>query len=177
MIVALNRMSDLTKTAFCQSIIMTVKIISVPLPKTLKDMKKIPILAFTLLCLCFCSCSNSDSKLDVELKSDNILITDESFVVEDTTITLFHDDFTVNPKKGMIPDKETAARIAEAIWIPVYGGKDIYEERPYEAHLLNDSVWIVRGSLFDPNNEVRGGTAYIAISKKDGRILQMLHEK
>ena len=42
MIVALNRMSDLTKTAFCQSSIMTVKIISVPLPKTLKDMKKIP---------------------------------------------------------------------------------------------------------------------------------------
>ena len=177
MIVALNRMSDLTKTAFCQSIIMTVKIISVPLPKTLKDMKKIPILAFTLLCLCFCSCSNSDRKRDDELKNDNILITDESFVVEDTTITLFHDDFTVNPKKGMIPDKETAARIAEAIWLPIYGEDIIYNERPYQANLINDSVWVVWGSLYNPDNQVRGGTAYIAISKKDGRILQLLHEK
>ena len=129
------------------------------------------------MCLCFCSCSNSDRKRDDELKNDNILITDESFVVEDTTLSFFPDDFTVNPKNGMVPDKETAARIAEAIWIPVYGEKTIYEERPYEAHLLNDSVWIVRGSLFDPYNEVRGGTAYIAISKKDGRVLQMLHEK
>jgi hypothetical protein len=83
MIVALNRMSDLTKTAFCQSIIMTVKIISVPLPKTLKDMKKIPILAFTLLCLCFCSCSNSDSKRDVELKNDNTIKSHTDSIVEE----------------------------------------------------------------------------------------------
>ena len=82
MIVALNRMSDLTKTAFCQSIIMTVKIISVPLPKTLKDMKKIPILAFALLCLCFCSCSNSDSKRDVELKNDNTIKSHTDSIVE-----------------------------------------------------------------------------------------------
>lgn len=143
-------------------------------------MKKIPILAFTLLCLCFCSCSNSDCKHDVELKSDNILITDESFVVEDTTITLYPDDFTVNPKCGMVPDKETAARIAEAIWIPIYGEETIYRERPYQAHLVNDSVWIVWGTFEQPKDTnliCFGGAAFIAISKKDGRILQLLHEK
>ena len=177
MIMALKMMSNLTKSAFCQSIIMTVTIISVPLHKTLRDMKKIPLLAFALLCFCCCSCGNSDSKLDVELNNDNRLITDESFVVEDSTLTLFPDDFTVNPKKGMIPDKETAARVAEAIWLPLYGQEAIYEERPYRACLINDSVWIVRGTLYNPDNQVRGGTAYIAISKKDGRILQLLHEK
>lgn len=148
-------------------------------------MKQNFIYAFVVLCLLANGCCNSDKKMNSDrnpssvdsLKFENWLITDETFVVEDTTLSFFPDDFTVNPKDGIVPDKETAARIAEAIWIPVYGEKDIYEERPYEAHLLNDSVWIVRGSLFDPNNEVRGGTAYIAISKKDGRILQMLHEK
>lgn len=143
-------------------------------------MKKIPLLAFTLLCLCFCSCSNSDRKRDDELKNDNILITDESFVVEDTTITLYPDAFTFNPKKGMVPDKETAARIAEAIWLPIYGEEMIYNERPYQANLINDSVWVVWGSFEQPQDTnciFHGGAAFIAISKKDGRILQLLHEE
>ena len=180
MIMALKMMSNLTKSAFCQSIIMTVTIISVPLHKTLRDMKKIPIFAFTMLCFCFCSCSNSDSKQDVELKNDNILITDESFVVEDTTITLYPDDFTFNPKKGMVPDKETAARIAEAIWLPIYGEEMIYKERPYQANLINDSIWIVWGSFEQPQDTnciFHGGAAFIEISKKDGRIMQLLHEE
>lgn len=96
MIVALNRMSDLTKTAFCQSIIMTVKIISVPLPKTLKDMKKIPILAFTLLCLCFCSCSNSDSKRDVELKNDNTIKSHTDSIVEEYMGISISDSSTIS---------------------------------------------------------------------------------
>ena len=93
---ALKMMSNLTKTAFCQSIIMTVKIISVPLPKTLKDMKKIPILAFTLLCLCFCSCSNSDSKRDVELKNDNTIKSHTDSIVEEYMGISISDSSTIS---------------------------------------------------------------------------------
>ena len=135
-----------------------------------------------------CSCCDIDYKPNSEvmpnsnarLRSDNILITDESFVIEDTTITLYQNDFTFNPKKGMVPDKETAARIAEAIWLPIYGEEMIYNERPYQTNLINDSIWVVWGSFEQPqdtNYIFHGGAAFIAISKKDGRILQLLHEE
>ena len=141
-----------------------------------------------MLCILTSGCCNSDKALNSDrhpssvdsLKFENWLITDETFVVEDTTLSFFPDDFTVNPKNGMVPDKETAARIAEAIWIPVYGEKTIYEERPYQAHLVNDSVWIVWGTFEQPKNtdlKCFGGAAFIAISKRDGRILQLLHEE
>jgi hypothetical protein len=72
---------------------------------------------------------------------------------------------------GMVATKETACSIAEAVWLQVYGDV-IYASKPFKAE-LKDSIWIVEGTLhYD-----RGGTPYMEISQRDGRILKVIHYK
>jgi hypothetical protein len=74
---------------------------------------------------------------------------------------------------GFVPDKNTALKIAEAVWIPIYGNK-VLEQKPYRSSLVGDSVWIVEGTL---KAGFVGGTAYVEISKKDCKILKVTHGK
>ena len=74
---------------------------------------------------------------------------------------------------GMVPDKETAIKIAESVWYPIYGS-EIYMELPFIAELEGDTVWFVEGSL--PETWV-GGTAGIRLRKSDGAVLDVWHEK
>lgn len=74
--------------------------------------------------------------------------------------------------KDYVPNAQTAVKVAEAIWIPIFG-ESVLEEKPYVATLLNN-VWYVRGSL--PPGEL-GGVASIAIRKSDCKILQVTHGK
>jgi hypothetical protein len=82
-------------------------------------------------------------------------------------------DISEKPQNGFVPDKETAIAIAEAVWTPLYGKKQILKERPFQAVLTN-GVWIVRGSLPEGYN---GGVAIAEISKATGCILRVIHEK
>ncbi|MHC5061951.1 MAG: YbbC/YhhH family protein [Planctomycetota bacterium] len=77
------------------------------------------------------------------------------------------------PPSGYIPDAQTAIRIAEAVWIPIYGKKQIEKQRPFNAKLSN-GVWTVTGSL--PEIMI-GGVAEIDIRKDDGKILRVIHGK
>jgi hypothetical protein len=77
------------------------------------------------------------------------------------------------PSAGFVPNKGTAVRIAVAVWVPIYGEKQIQGERPYNA-TLKKGVWTVTGSL--PKGWV-GGVALAEISKRDGRILRVSHGK
>jgi hypothetical protein len=75
------------------------------------------------------------------------------------------------PKAGVVPDEQTAIRIAEAILLPIYGEKTINSERPLRAS-LRGGVWMVEGTLpkgFD------GGTAVVRLSRDDGRVLFIAH--
>jgi len=76
------------------------------------------------------------------------------------------------PKSGFVPDKTTAIKIAEAIWLPIYGER-IYKKRPYSIKLEN-GIWFIMGTLL-PNS--KGGVPYIEIQKKDGKILKVMHGK
>ena len=76
-------------------------------------------------------------------------------------------------RRGMVPDKETAIKIAESVWYPIFGS-EIYTELPFVAELEGDTVWEVRGSL--PEGWV-GGTAVIRLRKSDGAVLDVWHEK
>ena len=76
-------------------------------------------------------------------------------------------------KGDYVPDKETAIKIAEAIWYPIYG-EMIFEEKPFVARLKNPGVWIVEGTF---KYDVFGGVAYIEIQKKDCKILKVTHGK
>jgi len=75
-------------------------------------------------------------------------------------------------KKGYVPDKETAIKIAEAIWLPIYG-EGIYNCKPFVAELRNDSIWVVQGTL----TTGKGGVPYIEIQKTDCKILKVIHGK
>lgn len=74
------------------------------------------------------------------------------------------------PKDGFVPNEATAIKIAEAVWLPIYG-ESIYEERPFGAR-LEDGIWIVTGSL--PEGWL-GGVAECEISKDTSEILRISH--
>jgi hypothetical protein len=84
-------------------------------------------------------------------------------------------------KNGYVPDADTAIKVGEAVLIPVYGEQRILSERPFKAILQGD-VWTVAGTLHcgpDPahDDQCKGGTAEVKISKSSGRILHMIHYK
>ena len=89
-----------------------------------------------------------------------------------TAIIIAESKHTYKPKEGYVPDEKTAIRIAVAVWIPIYGEKQIEGEKPYHAK-LDKGIWTVEGSL--PSGNVRGGVAIAEIAKDDGRILQVSH--
>ena len=75
------------------------------------------------------------------------------------------------PKEGFVPNEETAIKIAEAVWLPIYG-KTIYKERPFKTKLI-DNIWYVSGTLHSP----LGGVAEVEIDKTNGKILRVTHGK
>jgi len=74
--------------------------------------------------------------------------------------------------KNLVPDEITAKKIAEAVWLPLYG-KAIYQKKPFVAKLVNGNVWKVTGTL----KIQKGGVPYIEIQKCDGKILEVTHGK
>ncbi|MDX2174248.1 MAG: NTF2 fold immunity protein [Bacteroidota bacterium] len=72
----------------------------------------------------------------------------------------------------LIPDTATAIKIAETIWLPLYG-KDIYKEIPFRAKLINDSIWKVRST----NKYRTGGEYIIKINKKTCFVYYVNREK
>src|SRR5262249_28024275 len=70
------------------------------------------------------------------------------------------------PKSGVIPDSDTAKRIAEAIWTPIYGLETISRQIPLQAE-LKFNVWIVTGSA-PPD-----AALFMFILQSDGRILSV----
>lgn len=74
-------------------------------------------------------------------------------------------------KNDLVPDKKTAIKIAEAIWLPIYGDR-IYNKKPFVA-ILQDSIWIVSGTM----QSEKGGVPFIEIQKHDAKILKVYHEK
>lgn len=73
--------------------------------------------------------------------------------------------------RDAVPDAETAVALAEAYLIPVYGKKEIFGERPFQAVLLN-GYWVIFGSL--PKGWL-GGVAQIIIEKKSGSVIHITH--
>ena len=68
-------------------------------------------------------------------------------------------------ENGCVPNETTAIKIAEAIWLPIYGDQ-IYESIPFVAQLHND-IWIVEGT----SKYEFGGIPHIKIHKKNASIM------
>ena len=82
---------------------------------------------------------------------------------------------TFPPEQGIVPDMETAAKIAEAIWLPLYG-ETILEQRPYQVRLEDDSIWIVHGN-YDTMSGAVGLIVHAKIRKSDGKVILVAMEK
>jgi hypothetical protein len=48
------------------------------------------------------------------------------------------------PTAGYVPDAATAARVAEAICIPIFGAEQVASEQPFKVVLARDR-WVVTG--------------------------------
>ena len=70
------------------------------------------------------------------------------------------------PTEDLVPDADTAKRIAEAVWIPKYGTDTVASQAPLQAE-LKFNVWIVSGS------SSTGPPLYAFIFQRDGRILSV----
>ena len=71
----------------------------------------------------------------------------------------------VLPKGGVVGDGETAKRIAEALWLPMYGAEVIAEQQPLSVE-LRFNVWMVTGAA-DLD------TLFAFILREDGRVLSI----
>lgn len=73
------------------------------------------------------------------------------------------------PKEGLVPDKETAIKIAEAVLFRLYGEDSIKAQRPYVVR-EDDYIWWISGTLPKDNF----GTVFnIGISKHTAAILRL----
>ena len=78
------------------------------------------------------------------------------------------------PDEGVVPNEETAIKIAEAVWLPIYG-EAIYSKKPFEGkYEEKEKCWFVYGSL---SKNALGGVPEIKIRKSDGKILYVNHGK
>lgn len=76
------------------------------------------------------------------------------------------------PDGGFVPNADTAMKIAEAVWRPIYGNS-IDSQKPFHAR-LDGKNWVVESSL-PPGKP--GSTARAVIAKRDGRIMEVSHGK
>lgn len=75
-------------------------------------------------------------------------------------------------KNGYVPNEATAIKIAEAIWLPIYG-EEIYKHKPFKAVLLKNQIWRVTGTV----HTKIGGGPIAEIQKSDCKVLKIIHEK
>jgi NTF2 fold immunity protein len=68
--------------------------------------------------------------------------------------------------REVVPDADTAKRIAEALWIPQYGADTVASQAPIQAE-LKFNVWIVTGSSSTE------APLFAFILQADGRILSV----
>jgi len=79
------------------------------------------------------------------------------------------DPKTSLPQEGLVPDKETAVKIAEAVLFRLYGQDAIVAQRPYTIREEN-FIWWISGNI---PGEKLGFTFKIAISKQTGAVLHL----
>lgn len=76
------------------------------------------------------------------------------------------------PSDGLVPSREVAAQIAEAILVPLYGQERIRRQKPFKVN-LSSGVWTVEGSYPEPGKPT--GIAVVQLRQEDGQVLQVTH--
>jgi hypothetical protein len=94
------------------------------------------------------------------------------FVVETRLTLREYGEGRELPEVGVIPDAQTAANVGFAILARTFGREEMAKQLPLVVNELN-GVWIVRGAML-PLGMV-GGTAEMAIRRKNGEVLYVIH--
>jgi hypothetical protein len=95
----------------------------------------------------------------------------DSFTYYSDIRVIGHDDNGLLEYVDTIPDEKTALRIAKAVWLPIYGRKNLIGYS-YKIILIENKTWAIRGvnRLYKYFN-VLGGGPYIDLDKRTGQIL------
>lgn len=81
------------------------------------------------------------------------------------------------PPEGYVPSPTTAAIIAEAVLVPIYGAKEIKKQKPFRV-MRKEKIWIVEGSTpADRGVRYVGGRFTIHIVRSTGEIIHLSHSK
>lgn len=105
-----------------------------------------------------------------------------SYNITNKDIILSHDilpdNYEFDNDKDYVPNALSAVRIAIVTWKNVYGNTNIIEESPFRVRLIDDSIWVVKGTLGGKNRDdiVLGGVFSVGLLK-NGKILYLKHEK
>ena len=75
---------------------------------------------------------------------------------------------------GVIPDAETAAKMASILIPVIYDDDCLRKESPFQIELINNEIWSISGTL--PQNAL-GGTFCILLDKKTGGMIMVSHGK
>jgi hypothetical protein len=87
---------------------------------------------------------------------------------------LMHNNFGNIPEFGFVQNRETALKIAKAIWFQMYGKK--YSKWMVYKVILVDDIWYIEGiKKYNLIFKKFGGGPYIKIDKKTGTILDVSH--
>lgn len=86
-------------------------------------------------------------------------------------LKLYPRKYPVSPIK--ITDEKSFVKAAEAILFPIYGEKEIKDERPYTVGYA-DGYWMIYGYL-PPG--YHGGVFELIINAKTGKVIHLMHGK
>jgi hypothetical protein len=106
----------------------------------------------------------------------------KQLILISTMLSSFQND----DSKNYIPDNTTAIKVAEAVWLPLYGDM-IYQSQPFIAKLKGDTIWVVEGTYPKSTMETvdgdtmiymrSGGVPYIELKRSNCEILNVSHSK
>jgi hypothetical protein len=74
----------------------------------------------------------------------------------------------------MVPDEETAIKVAEVYLFKLFGKAKIEEEQPYQICNIK-GYWFIMGTM--PKKYIFGGYFEIVISAKTGEVVRLSHGK
>jgi hypothetical protein len=72
------------------------------------------------------------------------------------------------PNEGFVPDEKTAVKVAESVWLPVFGN-DIYSHQPFKAELIQGKCWKVYGT----GNKQNRKCPFALIQRKNCMIIKI----
>ena len=127
-------------------------------------MRRLLVALVIILSVISCTaCRNNEKENDIIIKYESGVFHDKNW----------SEDIGTYRGKTVIPDEETALKIAKAIFDGMEKSKEAQKFVPQSVFYDNqDEIWIV--SFWEKSNQITlGGDCNIALKKTDGKVLRI----